>query len=91
MSDFPKHEDEASTENRISARIINQISPNRYKLTDYFEEKGISKNLKFIRIPPRFITNTQEKISRHRLSQSFGGFEILHPQSLPFDWQIRYF
>ena len=45
MIDFPKQEDEASKENQISARIISQINPNKYKLTDYFAEKGISKNL----------------------------------------------
>ena len=81
MSDFPKHEDEASTENRISARIINQISPNRYKLTDYFEEKGISKNLIHQNTSQIYYEYSGKKYLGIALPNHSGGFEILHPQN----------
>ncbi|WP_147436385.1 hypothetical protein [Chryseobacterium sp. 7] len=45
MSDYPKQESSNPIENQFSARIISQLSPHKYKFTEYFEQKGISKNL----------------------------------------------
>ena len=81
MIDFPKQEDEASTENQISARIISQISPNKYKLTDYFEEKGISKNIIHQNTSQIYYEYSGKKYLGIAMPNHSGGFEILHPQN----------
>lgn len=81
MIDFPKQEDEASTENQIPARIISQISPNKYKLTYYFEEKGISKNLIHQNTSQIYYEYSGKKYLGIAMPNHSGGFEILHPQN----------
>ncbi|MCQ4139529.1 SNF2-related protein [Chryseobacterium sp. EO14] len=81
MSDFPKQENAEITENQLPARIISQISPNRYKLLDYFEEKGISKNLIHQNTFQIYYEYSGKKYLGIAIPNHSGGFEILHPQN----------
>ena len=81
MPNFPKQEATVVVENQLSARIISQISPNRYKLTEYFEEKGISKNLIHQNTSQIYYERSGKKYLGIAIPNHSGGFEILHPQN----------
>ena len=78
---FPKQEATAVAENQSSARIISQIIPNRYKLTEYFEEKGISKNLIHQNTSQVYYEYSGKKYLGIAIPTHSGGFEILYPQN----------
>ncbi|QQM25861.1 N-6 DNA methylase [Elizabethkingia sp. M8] len=80
MADFPKQEDKAITENQAPVKIISRLNSDRYGLTRYFEEKGISKNLIHQNTSQIYYEYSGKKYLGIAIPTHSGGFEILHPQ-----------
>ena len=81
MSDFFTQEATAISQSDSSARILRPITPNNYRNTEYFEEKGISKNLIHQNTSQIYYEYLGKKYVGIALPNRSGGFEILYPQN----------